>query len=194
MIGFNVMVYNLYGFVGSILLYTFKGPIVSFLGGALASHQSISLLLIFLLSFFGNIIGDLFWYGSSRLSRKFKWVKKLKSKIKSESIDHLKHKIHDNPFKTLLIAKITPALPVPTLIYIGNTKAIKFEKFIVYTSIISLLISSVYIFLGYFSGNLFQFIFRHIGSFTIIIPIILIPLGFYIIKTSKNKKDKNKND
>ncbi|MFW6026145.1 MAG: DedA family protein [Candidatus Woesearchaeota archaeon] len=184
------MVYNIYGLLGAIILYTFKGPVVSFLGGALASSDSVSVVLIFILSFLGNIFGDLFWYGSSRLSRRFKWVKKLKDKISSNRLDKISDRIHDNPFKTVFLAKITPALPIPTLIYIGNTKAIKFETFMIYTTISSIIISIIYIALGYFSGNLFELIFENLGAISIIIPIILIPLGIYLMGRSKGEKDK----
>ncbi len=164
------------------MIYTIKTPLFSFIGGTLVNHGSVSFSLILGLSLFGHIAGDLFWYWSSRLSRKIKLIKKLKHKLGSDSDFKFKESLKLKPFKTFFIAKATPALPVPMLIYIGNTKAIKFKRFILYSSVISLILSLVFMLLGYFFGNILLGFYYRLESYSLILFLFSILIAYFVYK------------
>lgn len=179
---------NIQLFLLLLILYTIEGPILSYIGGLVSSYGGINFFLILTVSYLGNIFGDLFWYSSSRISNKIPFIKKMKNKIKSKRMNKIKWKVRENSFKTLFIAKFVPTLSVPTLIYIGNTKVVKLKRFIGYSLIISLLNSSLYTSLGYFSAVSLKAISNYLNYAKIIIPITAIILG-YIFWRNLNKKE-----
>jgi membrane protein DedA with SNARE-associated domain len=105
------------------ILVTIEGPIATLLGAAAASAGLMRLWGVFLAAAVGNISADALWYflgytgkhiPSSRLAR---WVG-----LRQDTVDRLTDALHSHGLKILLLAKLTAALMIPTLIASGLTR------------------------------------------------------------------------
>lgn len=162
-------------------------PAVSFICAFMAAQGFFSFGIVYLLSLFGDLIGDVLWYLLGVFARKF-WAKKLLAmKEKWEIIDirslpwrsrislrvalkmqnlekkslfvFIHKKMKKNFFLALFLVKITPPLSIPWHISFWFFK-IPFKKFILQTTVLIFLFESIFLNLGYFSSMSVN-VFKH---------------------------------
>jgi len=182
------------------LMFT-EGPAASFISAFLAAQWFFSFGIVYLLSIFGDLIGDVMRYRVGRFARRFGAQKFLEMQEKGEIIDmkSLKRKsrisvrvakrIHNlekksvfqyiqtqmkkNFFWALFLVKITPPLSVPGQISFGFFK-IPFPKFFLQTTLLILAFESVFLNLGYFSSMSINTFKSRLDIFWLIVSVIVI--------------------
>ena len=146
----NFIKQNLYYFLFVILI--FEWPITSFICGNYAAQGELNLILLYIIALAGDVVGDLalyflwrFFYKSKFLNR-FNPLKKAKNYIIEQK--NLEKFLSKYAFLYLFIVKITPYLS-GTWLFLAWVKKYNFRKFLLYSIVISCIVKTVYIWLGY---------------------------------------------
>jgi membrane protein DedA with SNARE-associated domain len=108
--------------------------------------------IVFLLSVFGDVLGDIGlyhigYYGGPKIIEKAQKF----LKIKDTTVEKLKNKFHQNSGKLIFYVKSTTGLSYITFTLAGALR-MKLLKFIKYSILGGLVWSSLLVFLGYFFG------------------------------------------
>lgn len=141
---------NIYFFL--FIALTIEWPITGFVGGEYASQGKLNLFLLFILAVFWDIIWDICIYFCWRFFykwkyiNKFKFIKKIKKYVTEK--EFLENLLVKYPFFFFLIVKITPYLSTPSLFSVWMKKY-HFWKFLFFSILISCIVKTVYISLGY---------------------------------------------
>ena len=113
-IDFNIGPYLLLAILTAI-----EGPIATLFGAAAASAGLMEPYLVFLAAAIGNFTADLLWYTLGYMG-KMEWI--LKLGIKKHDLEQLEDHIHNHAAKVLLLAKLSAAFMIPSLIAAGLAK------------------------------------------------------------------------
>lgn len=182
---------DILSFVGSnsyffiFLLMIFEGPIVTLVTSFLASLGYFNVFLILFLAILGDLVADIVLFYIGRFGKLSFLAKKYKKK--QPQLSKVKTLMLDNPFKALLLIKITAPLAPFGLIFAGTTK-MKTLTFVTYATIISLLNKTVYTVLGYFAGVSIIYFFSNTQYAQFILPLIVILIFLVILGINKVKK------
>ena len=178
-----------------------EGPVVSFICAFLAAQWFFSFGIVYILSLFGDLIGDVFRYGLGRFARRF-WAKRfLEMHNKGEVIDKksltrtarislfvatkmnkLEHQpifkyIHQQMKKRLFFAlfliKITPPLSIPGQISLWFFK-IPFPKFLLQTTVLIIALESIFLNLWYFSSMSINVFKDKLDTIGLVISVVVI--------------------
>ncbi len=174
---------GLYGYPIMFILMYFEGPIVTFISAFLASLGLFNLAIVWCLSFLGDFLNDLvhFYIGDKGHAAIIKRLEK--NGLTHRVIMHLQNSLHKNLFYSLLMIKVAPP-PISTggLFLVGTLKN-KRKKAIFYTVIICLILESISIMLGYFSGSYFQSLLQHFnGTYLLVMFFAAAIVVFFIIR------------
>jgi membrane protein DedA with SNARE-associated domain len=174
------------------LLMLVEGPIITYIAAFAASLGIFNIFYVFILSFFGNFIGDLFFFFIGRVSKE-KTVENYENKhINPTMMSRLKVYLERNPGKTIAVIKLTPFLPIPGLILTGASK-INLKKFVYYSAFINILYSLVMIVLGFYSGVAFLTIAKYVKYAEYLIAgTVLFVIGLVFLVRFFSKKISNK--
>lgn len=170
---------------GLVLTPFLPGDSLLFALGAFAAQGTFNLWILFFLLIFAAVLGDTINYSigkyiGMKMFKKFKWLKK----------EHLQrtHKFYEiHGGKTIILARFIPIIRTfaPFVAGIGT---MKYTKFLIYNVIGGIAWVSLFLFAGYYFGNLpvikDNFIFVMLG----IIIISFIPA---IIEYLKYRSGKN---
>lgn len=184
--GFEIIKQNSYLVI--FILMIIEGPLVSAAAAFAASMGYFNVYLILLLSFLGCFIPDLvYFYIGKRGSKPL--LKKLEKKYGKERIKKLTKSFHKNKNKTLVAVKLTPFASIPGIILSGLMD-IKTKTFILISTLVTLAISGVMVFTGYYFGVMFNEIAEYLNLFTGIVVLIIVasiayPLIFRKLKELK---------
>jgi membrane protein DedA with SNARE-associated domain len=166
-----------------------EGPIVTIIAAFLASMGLLSIVLVYFLSLIGNIIGDLNYYAIGRFGRE-KFIRKYGKYIglHEERIEYLEEHYKNHFLKTILIAKITEAPIIPTLVAAGLAKT-DMRKYILLTSAIEVPKVLIVVLIGYYFGRFYKTIEMYFSNavYAVGITAILSVIAFLIYKKIKNK-------
>lgn len=178
-----------------------EGPAVSFICAFMAAQGVFSFGIVYLLSIFGDLIGDVMRYGLGRFARRFGakeflerqekweiidthhlswksrislWVASRMNRLEKKSVFKYIHKqMEKRFFRALFLVKITPPLSVPGQISFGFFK-ISFPKFFRQTTVLIICFESVFLNLGYFSSMSIN-VFRHrLDTIGFIVSVVVI--------------------
>lgn len=169
---------------GLVLTPFLPGDSLLFALGAFAAQGTFNLWILFFLLIFAAVLGDTInyligKYIGMKMFRKFKWLKK----------EHLQktHKFYEiHGGKTIILARFIPIIRTfaPFVAGIGT---MKYTKFLIYNVIGGIMWVSLFLFAGYYFGNLpfikDNFIFAILG----IIIISFIPAIIEYIKYRSGK-------
>lgn len=166
------------GYPTMLILMIIEGPIITILAAFLASLGLFNIWVVSILSFSGDVIGDIILYymgyfGGNRILKKAEKVLRVKPKI----IERMENLFEKHGTKTIFAVKSTTGLCWITFIAAGSVK-MKISKFlkgslgggVIWTAI---LISS-----GYFFGYAFERINSYIEYAGIV--IVFLAIVFYI--------------
>jgi len=165
---------QIHGYWIMFILMFIEGPIITYIAAFAASLGIFNIYYILLLSIFGNTLPDLTYFLIGRIGKHEKVRKYVSSFFNENRIKKIREHLRDNPWKTITVIKITPALPLPGFILSGTTE-LKLTKFLLCSLIISAIYSISFSVLGFYSGIAFNTIAKYIkyGEFLIVIAILL---------------------
>ncbi|MEK6945826.1 MAG: DedA family protein [Nanoarchaeota archaeon] len=176
------------GYSIMLILMIVEGPIVTYVAAFAASLDIFNIYYVFILSFLGNIIGDLVVFGIGRMGKKVfidKYVHKL---LREGRIKKIKDYLEKNPGRTIAAIKLTPTLPVPGIILAGASD-IPLKKFVFYSALLSLAYSVLMTFLGFYSGVAFDSISKYVKYIEYIIggAILLAVIVYFLMRLISQK-------
>jgi membrane-associated protein len=100
-----------------------EGPVATILGAVAASAGYMRLKWVFVAAAGGNLTADFFWYSLGRVG-KIEWILKQGKRfgLQRQHLDTLQKDIQTHAPKVLVLAKLTAAFSIPTLIAAGLTR------------------------------------------------------------------------
>lgn len=178
------MIYSLqgYSYFFLFLMMVFQGPIITALAAFASSIGFFNIYVIFSISVLGNLIPDIILYFIGKSCRSDFIMKILfKFGISKKKISFLERGLKKHAEKTLVITKLTPALPVPGLILAGFV-GIPFLRFLYIVVVFNLVASTIFTFLGYYFGVIFVNLFNYFKfSQYVIFALVILMIIFYLV-------------
>lgn len=112
-----------WSYVMMAVLAFIEGPIVTVLGAAAASTGLMNPWLVLVSASTGNLIADSLWYSLGYAGRT-EWLVRHGGLInlRPTHIEHLRKDLNLHARKILLVAKLSPGLPMPALIAAGMAR------------------------------------------------------------------------
>lgn len=164
------------------LLMLLEGPIVTAAASFAASLGVFNIYLIFVLSFFGDFIGDIILYYIGRFGRKSVIDRYLaKHHIGRKIVLKIEKLLSENSFKALLLIKVVPPLPIPGLVLTGVSR-LNIKKFLFASVIINIFYSLIFVLVGYYSGVLvrrYLISARSIEAIVAALAVLVVLILFY---------------
>lgn len=163
---------------GYLIMFWFailEGPIIGFFWAVWAILGFFDIRIVFIISLMWDLIWDSIYYLIWRFWSKIRKEKMWKNKWFLHKIWKL---INNHPIKSLILVKFTPYMQPPGLIFLGYKK-MNFKKFIIWSFILSLPNSVIFVLWWYFFTNKTIKLLELIDIYWLpylIIPIILIIL------------------
>jgi len=164
------------GYMIIFLIMILEGPIVTFAASFAASLGMFNPFVIFCLAVVANLIGDIIWYFVGRVgSLTFIFRILHRFRLTSGYIKRLKSHLKNYPFKSILVIKFAPLLPVPGIIFAGVVQ-MPFLEFCLYVLVIGIPVAAVIVAAGFYSGIAFNLIARYLkfGELFILGLILLL--------------------
>jgi len=184
---------------GMLLLCGFGVPIpedISILaGGIIAGLGYGNVHIMFLVSFFGVLIGDMIVYNMGRIFGEKIFSKKFGKKILAHGwYEKIVKSFNDNGKMVLFAARFMPGLRTPIFLTAGITKFVGFPTFILIDGIAALISVPIWNYIGYYSASNRELLIKWMRDTKIAIFIILAAvLVIYIsLKFIKNRFVKSK--
>jgi membrane protein DedA with SNARE-associated domain len=160
-----------------------EGPMITASAAFAASLGYFNIYLIFGLSLFGNLIGDIVHYYFGRFLRKAVIERYIKKRgIRDNQIKKLDEKIHNNLWKSMMLIKMTPPLSTPGLLLIGSSK-VPILRYMTISFITILPLTIFYTLLGFYFGFVAKTILDYfkIGEYALFF-VILIAVIFLLYR------------
>ena len=173
-----------YSYLAIFILMVIEGPLTTMFASFAASLGHLNIFIIFILSFLGDVIGDLIHYTIGKYLRKSVLEKYWNKKgINKSRIQKLEKKLNKNFLGAMIIGKPTAPLSTITLLLSGALK-IPLKKFILVSAITTLPLTILYVSLGFFFGSTLNniIIYLKIGKYAILFVIIIFIILFLIYK------------
>lgn len=171
------------GYLIMFVIMILEGPIITYVASFAASLDIFNVFYVAILSFLGNVLGDLICFFIGRAGKKLVVKRFVVKTIGKGRMNFLMEYLRKNPGKAITIVKLTPPLPVPGLILSG-TSDMSLRKFIFYSSVVSAIYTVFLVFLGFYSGVAFEMIATYVKYIGYLIggTILIIILVFLIVK------------
>jgi len=195
---FSYLILFLVIFLETALVFTpfLPGDSLLFAAGTFAAVGSFNIWIIFLLFFLAAVLGDTVNYyighfiGKKILAMRSKLVTKI---VKKEYIDRTQSFFDKHGGKTIVLARFVPIVRTfaPFLAGIGE---MKYWKFLSYNVIGGFVWVALFVFGGYFFGNI-PFV-RNNFSFVIICILVasFVPVAFEFLRHRLAQRKKNKQE
>lgn len=185
------------GYVVIFLLMLVEGPIITAAASFLASQGLFNIYAIFLISFFGNFIPDMFFYGMGRAGR-YTFIKKYNkyTGLKKASVEKTGNYFKKNSGKAIILFKLMPFTGILG-VFSAGTARVPLKKFILIDAIFNFSSAVVFTLAGFYFGRAFGMISPHLGSVFFGMAIIFLLFWLFIVLIRKlsnkaSKKLKNK--
>ena len=151
----------------------FEGPIATVVGGFLASIGVLNIFAVYLLSVFGDLVGDSMWWYVGRSSRG-KFLSKVLNflGVGHERFVRLEKHFEKNALKTLFIGKLIYGFETVSLIAAGAAK-VPFLKFSLYTMLPSVPKSLVFVVVGYYFGGAYNKINKYLDNVGLAVGVVV---------------------
>jgi membrane protein DedA with SNARE-associated domain len=168
--------------------YIIEGPIFGFISAIIASAGYLNIYIIFLLLIIGEIGADVIYYFLGKRFSESRINRKLDKYENTGILNTIKGTLSKHPIRTLIFVKSVAFIAVPSLLLIGKYKALKFWKFLLWTTIICLVKDITVIFLGYGLGISLESFLNGYDIYKIVGAILAVAgVGYIIIKTNREK-------
>jgi membrane protein DedA with SNARE-associated domain len=178
-----------FGYPSIFLITIVEGPIITVIGGFLASLGIFKFLVVYLMVVTGDMCGDILWYGLGYFGRE-RFIRRYGHYfgITEAHEKSLERYFNNHSGKTIFLAKITHAIGLPFIIAAGLSR-VSFKKFFLISLLATLPKSLVFLLAGYYLGSSYQNIDRLLTQFTIavIFAVGLLGLLFYLKSRFKDR-------
>jgi len=166
------------------LAMVLEGPFVTAAAAFAASLGVFNIYIIFILSLFGDLVGDFIHYLLGSFGRKTvieKYGERLG--LKESRLRKIENHLKNHLGKALFAIKFTPVLTTPGLLLAGALK-VSVKRFILFSFIITLPRTLFFILIGFYFGVAFDKISRYfrLGGYAVILAIVLTVIIYLIIK------------
>ena len=170
------------------LIMIIEGPIITMSAAFAASSGYLNIWIIFLLSFFADLVGDslnyaIGYYGRKNLIEKYNHLFKIKTSILKRIEKHYKKHLG----KTLFLVKMTP-LAIPGLMLAGAGR-VPLKRYVKWCAVIILPRTIFFTGVGYFFGVLINSVLRYYRAteYFLLGIIILIVMAYFLIKKASGR-------
>ena len=156
---------------------------VTYVAAFAATLGLFNIYFIFILAILGNTIPDVIYFLIGRMGKATSTKRYVHRFLNEGRIKKIREYLHNNPWKTVTVIKITPAIPLPGFILTGTTD-MKFRKFIMYSLVISAIYSAIFVFLGFYSGLAFNTVSKYLEfqALIVVAAALFIVLAWFILK------------
>ncbi len=182
----------LWAYLTIIVVAIIEGPILSVILGIILKLGYFSPVPIFIVLMFGDLLGDIIWYGIGRrwgigFVRRFgKYVD-----VTENSIEKMKELFHRHSGRILFISKVSNGFgfALAVLMTAGMTH-VPFRKYMAVNTVGQIVWTGVLVGMGYFFGHLYTTVDSVLGYISITalaVVIIFVFLGYrnYLKKRAK---------
>ena len=174
---------KMYGYPLMFILMYFEGPIVTFIAAFLTSFGFFNLAIVWSLSFLGDFLSDLVHFSIGHRGYNFVVTKLERDGLTHRVINKLQNHLQHNLFTSLFLIKLSPPPLSSGGLFLTGTLKNKRMRAILYSAIISLILESLMITLGFFSGSYFHSILARIKETSIILMFFTgLIILFFVVK------------
>ena len=170
----------------------FEGPILTFISAFMSSPAGgsvFNITIVFILVLLADVVGDIMYYSIGRWGGA-NMIKKFGTRmgVTDARIEYVKEYYRKHGKKTLAVAKISHGLGWPTMMIAGAIR-VPFAPFLMFTTIVSILKSVLFVAIGYYYGESYTLLSDYIslGGF-IITTIVIVVIIAIIVSILKRKK------
>ncbi|HVU06244.1 MAG TPA: VTT domain-containing protein [Candidatus Paceibacterota bacterium] len=167
-------------YLALFVIMVIEGPIVTSAAAFAATFGFFSLPMVFMLSVLGDLAGDIIYYAIGRGSRKTLIDRHgHKFGLNQDSLARFDRAFRKHEIKSLVIAKLAPAIPGPVLIAAGALR-VSFWTLIWVSLVLAVPKYALFMILGYWFGDFYVKFFHYYD----ILGWILVPafiIGCYVI-------------
>lgn len=171
------------------ILMIIEGPIVTSAAAFAASLGYLNILIVFILSLLGDLIGDLLHYGIGRFGR-LAVIERYDYRfgLKKQTIKKLETNLKKHLGKTLFAVKFIPILTNIGLILAGALR-IPLNRFLFYSFLITLPRTIFFTGLGFYFGRAVSTVLNYfkLGEYSILFVIIVSLIAYFIYKFVSNR-------
>ena len=106
-----------------VVVVAIEGPLATLLAAAAAAGGYLRVNVVFIAAALGNLLADLGWYLLGYLG-KVEWVLRVARRfgLRQRQLEQIQRALADHAPKLLILAKLTAAFTIPTLIVAGLSK------------------------------------------------------------------------
>jgi membrane protein DedA with SNARE-associated domain len=180
-----------YGLVAVFIGTFFEGEIVVIAGGLLARLGFLSLPMVLVIAFLATFLGDQFFFylGRKKGTAFLEKRGRLHWRKRAEKVHDL---IHNHQNKILFGYRFLYGLRIPTLFAIG-TSELSTKKFVLLNLINSVVWSCLFVFGGYFFGDLFTLIIDNIKVYErqLLLGVAVVGVIVWVWSLIKNRQEYN---
>jgi membrane protein DedA with SNARE-associated domain len=184
-----------------VVLFPFiviEGPIVTIIAGLLSSVDLLNIFIVYPVTVFADLSGDIIYYLIGRWGRKrflHKYGKYFG--LKEENVEKVEAHFDKHRKKTLIIGKISHAIGAPILVAAGIAR-VPFFEFLWLNAIATIPKSLAFLLVGYYFGQAYVRLNKYLDYFSITILIIAVLLiavyfGYNRLRTRFEKMTKKIN-
>lgn len=167
------------GYFIIFFLMFLERPPITYIVAFASSLGFFNIYFILLLTIAGAMIADSIFFLIGKIGKKIVIKKYVNRLLNSNKIKKIKLHLKDRPFRTLAIIKIVFLLPIPGIILAGAV-GMPFRRFILYSSLITIIYSTIIVTLGFYSGMAFLTILRYLKYSGLLIgAMILLIIGIW---------------
>jgi membrane protein DedA with SNARE-associated domain len=173
-----------FGYPILLILTIIEGPIVTVIASFLASTGILNVQIVYVVAFFGDIIGDIIYYYIGYFGRR-KFLNKEKFLgIQSQKILGVKEHFENHGGKIILAGKLTHGVGFTTLVAAGVSE-MALARFVSYSVVGTLPKVLFFVCLGFYFGKAYSHIDSYLHYITAgIVLLILIILIIYHFSSS----------
>ncbi|MEK7217782.1 MAG: DedA family protein [Patescibacteria group bacterium] len=161
-----------------------EGPIVTTAAAFAITLGYFNFTAILLLAILSDLVADVAYYLIGYWGRitVVDWFGR-KIGLSHERLERISDLVKKNPWRTLLVLKITPIIPTTGLMVVGTTK-MNLRKYIIICTIIIFPRAIFFTLLGYYFGNAYEQIGPYItnGSYLLVAIIVAVILINYLFR------------
>ena len=180
-----------YGLVAVFIGTFFEGEIVVIAGGLLARLDFLYLKEVLITAFVATFLGDQFFFYLGR-KKGIAFLEKKGRKHWRKRAEKVHDLIHNHQNKILFGYRFLYGLRIPTLFAIG-TSELSTKKFVLLNLLNSVIWSCLFVFGGYFFGDLFTLIIDNIKTYEreLFIGVGIVALIVWVGSLIKNRQEYN---
>lgn len=174
----------------AVFLGTFiEGEVVVIAAGVLASLDFLSLPAVFATAFLATFLGDQFFFFLGR-KKGTAFLEKRHRKHWRKRAEKVHDLIHNHQNKILFGYRFLYGLRIPTLFAIG-TSELPTQKFVLLNLINSIIWTSLFVFGGYFFGDIFITFVDNAKTYgkEVLIGMAVIGIIVWVISIIKNRQE-----